>query len=922
MDQVRPENEASVSKSVAAPAAKEAPAPSPAPAPKVELTAAAMETPMSPGGAAPMEVEEKSSMQKAADKKKSLRHFSAIDIDAYGLEDEDDDAIPEGLEATDKEPEQIDSIFDAVSSNMLFRNLAKPLLLEVIDAMATRDVKAGEIIIKQGSKDGKEFFVLYDGTCTLTKDADQEDKRIELELKPTTGFGELSLLYRAPRSATIVSKTDCKLWVLHSKVFTQIQRKWQAKELNARMELISSVKMLEELDEHQRELLSDALERVEFKAGETIFNQGEAGDLLYLIKNGCADVSVKGVGKVATLINGVAFGERAILNDGEVRTATVKAVSNMVCYTLGRKECQQLLGNITEVRLLKVLRQVPILKSLNNQQLYEVSKLLSLVTFKKDEAVFRKGDIGDAFYIVESGKFVAIINGTPLPNAEMERGACFGELALMSATNQRGADIIALEDGSALRLPKEDFVKHLGQLDDLHNMWRMVALSKVDLFVNLPHDVVSEIAKAMKEEVLTKGENIVTVGEDGDKFYIIESGTCVVTGKSNKKLAELKTGSHFGEAALLTKAKRAATVTVVSESCQVLSLDKDHFDSLLPGDVQNNLMQEVNNFKPEEAGIADTFNLNEVEIIKAIGMGAYGVVYLVSFKSHLYAMKTISKRHMIDIQQADVILQEKQLLSRCKNRFIVNLVVSAQDDGCLYMLMDPVLGGELFNYVVEHSTHLGLPEDHARFFAACTVLGLEYLHEQRILYRDLKLENLLISANGYLKIADLGIAKQLKVGEKTYTFKGTPDYMAPEYLNKSGVTLAADWWALGVLIFEMCSGCTPFQADDPIDMFRRIIKVDYQAPPHFSPILQDLLKRLLEKKVTRRLGCGRTGALEVKQHPWFLPIDWDKLTKHQLPVPWVPNVNIDSIPDLDTSEHPVEQSMPVSPEEQKLFDDF
>lgn len=189
---------------------------------------------------------------------------------------------------------------------------------------------------------------------------------------------------------------------------------------------------------------------------------------------------------------------------------------------------------------------------------------------------------------------------------------------------------------------------------------------------------------------------------------------------------------------------------VVSESCQVLSLDKDHFDSLLPGDVQNNLMQEVNNFKPEEAGIADTFNLNEVEIIKAIGMGAYGVVYLVSFKSHLYAMKTISKRHMIDIQQADVILQEKQLLSRCKNRFIVNLVVSAQDDVCLYMLMDPVLGGELFNYVVEHSTHLGLPEDHARFFAACTVLGLEYLHEQRILYRDLKLENLLISANGWV----------------------------------------------------------------------------------------------------------------------------------------------------------------------------
>eukprot|EP00951_Prasinocladus_malaysianus_P019271 scaffold155604_cov50-Prasinocladus_malaysianus.AAC.1 len=167
------------------------------------------------------------------------------------------------------------------------------------------------------------------------------------------------------------------------------------------MELISSVKMLEELDHHHRQLLCDALERVEFKAGDvrpnlhgnTIFRQGDKGDVLYLIKNGTADVSVESVGKVATLINGVAFGERAILNEGEVRTATVTAVSNMVCYTLGRSECHQLLGNVTEVRLIKVLRQVPILSSLNQQQLYNMSKLLSLVQYKAGEVVFRKGDI-------------------------------------------------------------------------------------------------------------------------------------------------------------------------------------------------------------------------------------------------------------------------------------------------------------------------------------------------------------------------------------------------------------------------------------------------------------------------------------------------------------------------------------------------
>lgn len=148
---------------------------------------------------------------------------------------------------------------------------------------------------------------------------------------------------------------------------------------------------------------------------QTIFRQGDQGDVLYLIKNGTADVTINGVGKVATLINGMAFGERAILNEGDVRGATVVAVSNLVCYALGRRDCHTLLGNVTEVRLIKVLRAVPILAALNQQQLYSMSKLLKLVEYKAGEAVFRKGDIGDAFYIVESGHFVAKVEMPPSP---------------------------------------------------------------------------------------------------------------------------------------------------------------------------------------------------------------------------------------------------------------------------------------------------------------------------------------------------------------------------------------------------------------------------------------------------------------------------------------------------------------------------
>jgi len=512
--------------------------------------------------------------------------------------------------------------------------------------------------------------------------------------------------------------------------------------------------------------------------------------------------------------------------------------------------------------------------------------------------------------------------GQQLPDGHMIEGNSFGGDSLLDrSVSKRTADVVCLQDGAVLRMAKADFVANLGHLDDIRNIWHLVALRRTKLFSQLQEPELLEIVAASGKETFCKGDYIIKQGEMGNKFYVIEKGACEVIGTSGKVLNRMDAGTPFGEAALLSESKRSASVQVVSDQCSVLSLERSEFHTLL-GHLKSELKRKTTRYVMDDSmDELPTFDPRQVKWVKPIGSGAYAIVYLGWWENKLYAIKTINKAHMLEINQVNVVVQEKHLLQGLHSNFCIKMVAAAQDSRNLYLMLQPILGGELFTLVAER---LGpLPEDKSRFYAACTVLGLEYLHNNNILYRDLKLENLLIDSSGYLKIADLGIAKRIGPGEKTYTFKGTPDYMAPEYLNNAGVTHAADWWALGVLIFEINSGYTPFQADEPMDMFRKIVAGAYTCPSTFSPELVNLLSGLLERKVARRLGSGVTGSLEVKQHPWFAGLDWNALKEMRLPAPWLPDVDIGRIPEAqDIDSHPVSQGRSVPGSMQPKFADF
>lgn len=235
--------------------------------------------------------------------------------------------------------------------------------------------------------------------------------------------------------------------------------------------------------------------------------------------------------------------------------------------------------------------------------------------------------------------------------------------------------------------------------------------------------------------------------------------------------------------------------------------------------------------------------------------------------------------------QVEHALSEKRILASIEHPFVVRLATYWHDAGNLYLLMEPLLGGELRTLLQRHGQR-GLPEASARFYSANVAAALSYLHEQSVLYRDVCAENLMLDERGYLRLVDFGFAKV--VHERTHTLCGTTDYIAPEVLRRTGHDHSADWWSLGVLTYEMLYGYTPFRADDPKQLLANILRSSPRFPCLSFGQQRVFVSELLVSSPTERLGGGFGGARAVRFHPWFRTIDWEALMRLKLPPPHVP----------------------------------
>ncbi|KAA8650740.1 cAMP-dependent protein kinase catalytic subunit pkaC [Aspergillus tanneri] len=282
------------------------------------------------------------------------------------------------------------------------------------------------------------------------------------------------------------------------------------------------------------------------------------------------------------------------------------------------------------------------------------------------------------------------------------------------------------------------------------------------------------------------------------------------------------------------------------------------------------------------------YSLDDFSLQRTLGTGSFGRVHLVQSKHNhrFYAIKVLKKAQVVKMKQIEHTNDERRMLNRVRHPFLVTLWGTWQDSRNLYMVMDFVEGGELFSLLRKSQR---FPNPVAKFYAAEVTLALEYLHLQNIIYRDLKPENLLLDRHGHLKITDFGFAKE--VPDITWTLCGTPDYLAPEVVSSKGYNKSVDWWSLGILIFEMLCGFTPFwDSGSPVKIYENILKGRIKYPPYLHPDAVDLLSQLITADLTKRLGNLHGGSQDVKNHPWFAEVTWDRLARKDIDAPYVPPI--------------------------------
>ncbi|XP_064483785.1 ribosomal protein S6 kinase alpha-5-like isoform X2 [Ornithodoros turicata] len=329
-------------------------------------------------------------------------------------------------------------------------------------------------------------------------------------------------------------------------------------------------------------------------------------------------------------------------------------------------------------------------------------------------------------------------------------------------------------------------------------------------------------------------------------------------------------------------------------------------------------------------------DMSNFDLLRVLGTGAYGKVFLVrksGGQDHgkLYAMKVLKKASIVQKQKTlEHTRTERQVLEAIRQSpFLVTLHYAFQTDAKLHLILDYVSGGELFTHLYQKD-HFTEPE--VRIYIGEIILALEHLHKLGIIYRDIKLENILLDSQGHIVLTDFGLSKEFLPHEKeqrTYSFCGTIEYMAPEVVRggSTGHDFSVDWWSVGVLTYELLTGASPFtvegERNNQAEISKRILRSQPPMPEHMSQDAKDFIQKLLVKDPRKRLGGGIDDALELKRHRFFKNLNWDDLAQKEIPAPFVPKINgeldVSNFAEEFTSMIPADSPAVVPANDDKIF---
>jgi len=319
--------------------------------------------------------------------------------------------------------------------------------------------------------------------------------------------------------------------------------------------------------------------------------------------------------------------------------------------------------------------------------------------------------------------------------------------------------------------------------------------------------------------------------------------------------------------------------------------------------------------------------LEDFTLLTLVGKGGFGKVFVAQKKKdnkEVYAIKVLKKDFLIKTNNVNYTRTERDILRKVRHPNIVSLHYAFQTQGKVYLVMDLLLGGPLYFHM---SKERMFSEEQVRFYAGEIILALAHLHSLGIIHRDLKPENILLDSQGHVNLTDFGLAKEdMGANDKTGTFCGTIEYMAPEMISGQGYGKEADWWSLGILIYDMLVGHSPFSHKNRKVLEDKIMKDKIKMPDYLTGEAITLVKGLLERNVKKRLCSGSID--EIKRHPFFKTLNWKKLINGDIPVPIKPHIEKDidtrNFDAIFTSQAPVDSPFEgvLSPNSNNLFKGF
>jgi len=498
----------------------------------------------------------------------------------------------------------------------------------------------------------------------------------------------------------------------------------------------------------------------------------------------------------------------------------------------------------------------------------------------------------DFFYIVSSGSFEVVLPKNTSMEAQVtasaiiiERGGSFGELALLYPS-PRAATVISKEESVVWCISRDDFKCITAKGGNAVVNSYITHLNQVGTMSGLTPQEKEAVASALVEMAYTKDEMIIEQGEVGNTFYMMIAGEVQVIKDGIEQIRLTSTSGKvqtFGERALLNDEPRAASVKVVSATAKVLMMDRESYNLLLNGG------------KDAKGGSAVASNSTRIKrsdlnILGLLGCGGFGAVKLAEVKSsgEVYALKSVSKGFVMQQEMAVCLVQEKDIQLMCDCPFIIKLMETYEEANYLHFLLEMAQGGDLFVTYSRKGFHGS--EAHALFYVAGVVMAFDYLHKKKIIYRDLKPENLLLTNAGFVKLTDMGLAKVCV--SRTFTTCGTPDYFAPEVIASKGYQHSVDWWTCGILIFELLAGTAPFTAADPMKIFEKVTKgiATVSFPTKIKDKPKSLITGLLQKDPSLRLAVKKGGTKNIKGHAWYAGFNWDQFAKGSVKPPYIPDV--------------------------------